>query len=317
MTDPVTVSKLLSVPTRGSDSGTWDTPVNGDFVAIDGMLGGFASVALSSSNVTLTTPTGSATPGAGPTQCQNALIRFTGTLTTNVSVTFPLPGFYIVENLCTGNFTIGLRSSAGGKFVCPAPGQKVHVFADGSDMDYVDLPAVGVYWDIAATSVPIWVTNCSKPPFLNCDGSTFSSVTYPFLYAFLGNSTTLPDARGRYGATLNQGTSRITSGSGGVNGDSLFATGGAQTYTLVLANLPAYTPSGSVLITPGTVPIYTGGGGGAFGPAASQKTNFQNNYTVNPDFVGSFTGIAQGGTSTPFTKLPPTYMSGIRLIRAA
>jgi len=69
MADPLTSTRGLAVPTRGSDSGTWDVPVNNDMIAIDGMFGGVQSISLTNANVTLTVPaTFSQTPGAGPTQ---------------------------------------------------------------------------------------------------------------------------------------------------------------------------------------------------------------------------------------------------------
>src|SRR2546430_13573771 len=101
MTDPVSVNILLSLPSRGSNAGVWDSPVNNDFNSLDGWLGGATSISLSSSNVTLTKPTGTATPGAGPTQAENAVIKLTGTLSANIVLTLPLPGKYIVKNSCT------------------------------------------------------------------------------------------------------------------------------------------------------------------------------------------------------------------------
>src|SRR5882672_11957828 len=99
MPDPVEPLKQLAIPSRGSDVGTWDTPINNDMTAIAAMLGGFATLALSSATtITLSIATGSVTPGAGPVQSQNALLRFSGTLTGTATIQFTLPGFYIVEN---------------------------------------------------------------------------------------------------------------------------------------------------------------------------------------------------------------------------
>ena len=209
--------------------------------AIDAMFSGFQIISLSNAGVSLTVPAGfTATPGAGPTQSQNALIRFTGTLTGNVQVQFPMPGFYIVENLCTvGAFVVTLAAESPGNVIGAPPGKKCHVFSDGTNMDYVNLPDVGVYWDMAASGVPAYISACTVPPWLNCNGGTFSAITYPQLAVLLGG-TTLPDSRGQTRFTLNQGTGRITqSGGQGINGNTLLSIGGSQ--TMLQSMLPSTT----------------------------------------------------------------------------
>ena len=52
------------------------------------------------------------------------------------------------------------------------------------------LAQVGMIMPYAGTTAPTG--------WLLCDGSTFSSTTYPQLYALLGNSTTLPSLREKY-----------------------------------------------------------------------------------------------------------------------
>jgi len=89
-----TTNILLSIPTRGSDSGTWD--VNGDFLSIDGYLGDVQPISVSNTPITLTAPVGPPAPTGGPTQAQNAVLSLTETLTADVQVTLPLPGAYII-----------------------------------------------------------------------------------------------------------------------------------------------------------------------------------------------------------------------------
>ena len=76
MTEPVTVNKALIIPNTGDLSGTWGSAaINPDMTAIDGMLGGFQTISLSvATSFSLSLPSGSLTPGAGPNQSQNALI---------------------------------------------------------------------------------------------------------------------------------------------------------------------------------------------------------------------------------------------------
>lgn len=100
------------------------------------------------------------------------------------------------------------------------------------------------------------------------DGSTFSAVTYPGLAAFLGG-TTLPDDRGRFELMVDGTAARVTSAStGGANADTLGGTGGAQTHTLVIAEMPAHTHSiGSISNNSagGAQPIVSGLTGAASG----------------------------------------------------
>ena len=358
MTDPTTVNKLFAVPTRGSDSGTWDVPVNGNSNAIDGMLGGLLSIAVASTNVVLTAPSGITSPGPGPTQNQNALIRLTGALTGNVQVQITLPGFYIIENLCSNwaSHVVQITSVGGGNAIGAPPGEKRHIFHDGTNIDFMDLPHVGAYWDLAATGVPNWVGACTVPPWLNCAGATFSGATYPVLAVYLGG-TTLPDLRGRTRAFLNQGTGRITSGGSGVDGNTLTAAGGAQSQTLAQFNLPnvAFPVSDpghvhgvgdpghthgysdpqhlhSNAAAPNTNGTIAGSGQSAVGSSGNiwygSPAQNTGNAAIGISIDGAFTGISifnnstgitvgSGGSNVPITTMNPVAISGITLIRAA
>lgn len=325
MTEPQTVNRGLIIPNTGALPGTWGSDaINPDMVALDGMLGGFATVSLSNLNVTLTAPVGFiATPSSGPTQSQTGILTFTGALTGNVIITFPLPGFYIVENLCTNSatFFVKLKANGVGQTICAPPGEACHVYNNGTDFRYVNLGRIGSYVDLSASSVPVWVTNCTVPPYLNCDGTAFSAVTYPTLNAYLGG-TTLPDLRGRTRFALNGGTSRITSAVSGIDGNVLLASGGVQGQTLVQANLPSASfvvdiPAGQGSHTHTISPtvavqgsaVLAGGGNGR--PAINQVSATQGN--TLPALAGT---AASGGTDTPMSIMPPAQISGITLIRA-
>lgn len=317
MVEPVTVNRALIVPNTGDLAGTWGSAaINPDMVAIDGMLGGFTTISLTNAPVTLSVPAGfTATPSAGPTQSQNAILTFTGTLTGNCTITFPMPGFYIVENLCVvGAYYVALASSSPGEIVCAPPGEATHVYCNGIDVKYVDLGRVGSYLDLAATAVPAWISNCTVPPYLNCDGSTFSAVTYPALGAYLGG-TTLPDLRGRSRAALNQGTGRITTAGSGVDGDAILSAGGAEKETIANANLPAsipYTDTGHVHAAANLLFAEAGGSGSGF-VIGSGVIRGQ-----DPNTASATTGITinAGGANTPLVTLPPVAISGLTLIRA-
>lgn len=322
MADPQTFNTGLFVPTRGSDVGTWDTPVNADFSAIDGFFGGVQTVsAAGSSPITLTSPAGfTPVPSAGPTQSQNGVIRFSGALTGNVQITLPLPGYAIIENLTTGAFVLSFRAIGSGQVVAIQQGSCRHVYNDGTNVRFVNLPDVGTYLDLAASSVPAWISACTIPPYLNCDGTTFSAATYPYLNSFLGGNT-LPDYRGRAGYYLNQTTGRLTSTGCGLDGNTLFSAGGNDGLLLTALQIPSLTSSGNnnITVTLGTlVQLDTAGSinvaSGGAGSVPVSNSGQPNSAGVNNITV---TYTNPGGSPNPVHNAAPGIVGGIRLIRAA
>jgi hypothetical protein len=115
---PFTPNLGLSVQATGSDPGTWgadnSTPTAGVSTALnegviqllDQKLGRPLALSLSSSNVSLT-----------QVQAQNGMIRCTGTLLANVTVSpaggVLWNGIFCWENVTTGNFTVTIQNSAG------------------------------------------------------------------------------------------------------------------------------------------------------------------------------------------------------------
>lgn len=330
-----THNKVLVIPPNGDPAftGSWDGPLNGNATAIDGMFGGIATIAAAGA-YTLTVPAAGGPPveTAGPTDSQNALIRFSGgALSSNMTVTFKMPGFYIVENLFTftDSFVVILTGGAG-KQICAPPGQMVHVFFDGTDMKYVNLPPIGTFMDIVASTVPLWITTCTVPPYLNCDGTALSAVTYPYLYALLNARVpawtgNLPDARGQTRFALNQTTGRTTlSGGFGLDGNTLLARGGSQ--TLAQQQLPNvnFTFTVTAPYTPGTVVVNPTAGGafyGSTGTPAGGGNNGSSPLTFSTAGVTvtipSYTptgSAASGGLGNPL--IPPGLVHGLTLIRA-
>lgn len=292
------------------------------------MFGGVVSVALTNVNVTLTAPAGSTTPGAGPYQSQNALIKFTGTLTGNVVITIPLPGYYIVRNNCsgTGSFYVQLSGGAGNKIGAP-PGTHCHIFTDGTDVEYVNLAQVGSYLDLAVNATPTWMNACTVAPYLICDGTVYNIATYPMLGGLLGatfggnGSTTfgVPDLRGRSRYYKdNQGGSaanRITAAGGNYDGTTLGNSGGAQNHTMVTAEMPSHThsvtDSGHSHAGKSHRVNITGGSG------ALVMTDLSSSGTSIGSTETATTGIsiATAGSGSAFTVLGPSLITGISYIK--
>jgi microcystin-dependent protein len=126
----------------------------------------------------------------------------------------------------------------------------------------------------------------------------------------------LPDWRGRALAALddmgNTAAGRLTATYFGTGATTLGAAGGGQSVTLVTANFPPYTPAGTV----------------ATSTSISQNANIRNAFnfsagattgaldgaaTITAASTSTFTGSAQGGTSTPHTVVQPTMLATVYL----
>lgn len=178
-----------------------------------------------------------------------------------------------------------------------------------------------------------WGATAPNTSFALAFGQAVSRSTYATLFALVSTSfgvgdgsTTfnLPDKRGRVSAGADNmggsGASRLTAASSMGSG-SLSQVGGSETSTLITANLPAYTPAGT--ITNGA--ISTGITNSVFG--GTTQTGFSLGATAGvstptaPTFSSTqgsttFAGTAQGGTSTAFSNIPPMIVSNyiIRII---
>lgn len=183
-----------------------------------------------------TTITSFGTVGAGTLR----VIEFDGALIlTHNATSLVLPGG---ANITTAAGDIALMISKGsGSWKCLD-----YIRASGLPVLANTIVPSGAVMPYAGTSAPSgWQL---------CYGQAISRTTYAALFAAIGTtygagdgSTTfnVPDLRGRVVAGQDDmgGTSanRLTNQSGGLNGDTLGATGGAETHTLTTAEMPAHT----------------------------------------------------------------------------
>jgi hypothetical protein len=148
---PTTANKGYSVPTPGTESGTWGADLNANtFATIDTNLGGVVSITLSNINVILTAP-----------QAQNLCVRLVGTMTGNVLLTAAYIGMMIIENATTGAFTVALSNGLGASANVPQ-GQASFFVSDASNGCRVvaqDIPS-GTLMTFAQTAAPVgWTKN--------------------------------------------------------------------------------------------------------------------------------------------------------------
>lgn len=335
MAEPTTVNTGLIIPNTGDLPGTWGSAaLNPDFVAIDGYFGGVQTISLST-NTTLTAPIGfTPTPSGGPTQAQNAVLKFTGALTSSVVVTLPLPGYYIVSNTTTGNFVTVLRAAGTGQIIAVDQGETQHVFCDGTNVVFCNLGRVGeitIWAGLAA--MPGWVTNCTVPPYLLCDGSIYNFSTYPYLgkrlgSAFGGNGITtfgVPDHRGRVALPYDGTGARITTAGSGLSGTTIGAALDQQTVTLSASQIPSITSS--VSVTASTANNYlvaspsTGFGLTLFSAQAGSQVfqAFSNGASVSgtTTIASSGSGTSNNTGGAAHNNVQPSQVTGISVIRAA
>lgn len=310
MVSTYTPNIQLEEPARGDYVGTWDTPVNANMTLLDLVTGGITTISLNNSPVTL---------ASAQYQCKQ--ITFNSTLTGNVTITFPtsFKKSYEIQNVCTGSsaFVVTLQTTAAGGQAVGVPfGETIEVFNDGTNIKFKNLGRIGEYLDMAVSTVPAWITACTVPPYLNCNGTTFSSATYPQLTVILGG-TTLPDARGRFRAVLNQTTTRLMSSNGGVDGNTILASGGRDSVTIKSSMLPSSIPYNDAGHYHGIADVAISGTGGAgtFRPWPSNAAGV----TTTTNTVGITINPSTGATGTDgITAItPPAYIGGITMIRAA
>jgi microcystin-dependent protein len=174
-----------------------------------------------------------------------------GTITGITALTVPVGGTG-VANLTVNNVILGNGVSPV-QFVAPGTSGNV-LTSDGST--WYSAPGGGGSSSVPVGTVSPYAGSSAPSGWLLCYGQAISRTTYASLYAIVGTtygtgdgSTTfnVPDLRGRaaFGKDNMGGSAanRITNAGSGITGTGLGNSGGSQSTTLAIANIPAHTHS--------------------------------------------------------------------------
>jgi hypothetical protein len=132
MANSTSANLKLTVQATGENSGTWGQITNTNLLILEQAIGGYSAVTLNATTgATLTFSNGALSSG------KDAVIKLTGTITTNVNVTIPdsVEKTYIVENGTSGAFTVTVKTTSGSGVTWSAAdkGTKV-VYSNGTDV---------------------------------------------------------------------------------------------------------------------------------------------------------------------------------------
>ena len=123
----------LELMATGENAGTWGTKTNANLNLVEQITGGYLEVSIAGG---VQTTELDVDDGALTGKAQNRIIKFTGTITGNQTVTLPvlMENFYIIENATTGAFTVELKAVSGSgatvTWATTDKGWKI-VYADG------------------------------------------------------------------------------------------------------------------------------------------------------------------------------------------
>lgn len=184
---------------------------------------------------------------------EGKLIRATSAYTQTLTAAATLGDGWWVDfrNDAASDCTIDPNSTEtidGASTLAVKAGASIRIVCSGSAFFTVSGAA-----QVLAGSMQPWPASTVPSGWLECDGSAVSRTTYASLFAVISTtfgsgdgSTTfnLPDVRGRVIAGEDDmggsSANRLTGLSGGVNGDTLGATGGSESHTLTEAELASH-----------------------------------------------------------------------------
>lgn len=170
-----------------------------------------------------------------------------------------------------------------------------------------------------AAGLDYWGQTTPNSSFAFPAGQAISRTTYVNLFNIVGtqfgigdgvSTFNLPNKAGRVSAMVDASSTILTTSEITVGGPAAVGgIGGTRNSTLITGNLPAYTPAGTVALSangtgsPNAIPS-------GFASSLVQVGSSFNTIATSQLFTetATFTGTAQGGTSTAFSNTQPTIM---------
>jgi hypothetical protein len=187
----------------GENSGTWGDKTNSNLNLLQQAIAGYQSVALTSTNTTLSMT------NATISDARNAILQFTGTITANCTVFIEtgIEKTYIVDNATSGAFTVALNQVGGSSVIWGAAdkGHKI-IYLDGTNPN-----------DVGNDLSTIRLPNQNEIRFGDSDNSNYVSLKAGATVAS-NVSFTLPTADGTANQVLTtdgSGTLSFSTVSGG------------------------------------------------------------------------------------------------------
>lgn len=111
----------------GENSGTWGQLLNRVITELSALVTGLETIAVTGGETTLTDTSWVSN------QVRNAILKFTGTLTSNQTIIIPARSkLYKVWNATSGSYTLTVKTSGGTGAVIPQ-GEKSSIMCDGTD----------------------------------------------------------------------------------------------------------------------------------------------------------------------------------------
>ena len=132
MANSTSANLKLTVQATGENSGTWGQITNTNLLVLEQAIGGYSAITVNeTTGATLTFSNGA------PSNGKDAVIKLTGTITTNIDVVIPdsVEKTYIIENGTSGAFTVTVKTTSGSGVTWAAAdkGTKV-VYSNGTDV---------------------------------------------------------------------------------------------------------------------------------------------------------------------------------------
>ena len=154
MANSTSASLKLTVQATGENSGTWGQITNTNLLIVEQAIGGYDTFNLTNANRALTFSNGAVSNG------KNAVIKLTGTLSTNVNVTIPdsIEKTFIVANGTSGAYTVTFKTSSGTGVTWATTDKTTKmVFSDGTNV--VDTAFTDLSSDITSQLSGVLDTN--------------------------------------------------------------------------------------------------------------------------------------------------------------